>query len=67
MSQSQIPNDQIDAPWKIAIQIFLEPFLRLCFPAVHALIDWSRPFRFLDTELRKLAPDHAQGGSLWTA
>src|SRR5437879_5084765 len=22
------------------LQIFLEPFLRLCFPKVHALIDW---------------------------
>ncbi len=64
MSQSQTLNDQIDAPRKFAIEIFLEPFLRLCFPAVHALIDWGRPFQFLDTELRKLAPDHAQGGLL---
>jgi hypothetical protein len=64
MSPSRPPNDQIDAPRKFAIEVFLEPCLNLCFPAVHALINWSCPPQFLDTELQKLAPEHAQGGLL---
>jgi hypothetical protein len=53
--------DQFDAPWKIAIEVFLEPFLNLCFPAVHQLIDWQQQPEFLDTELQQIAPTHEQG------
>jgi hypothetical protein len=33
---------------------YLEPFLRLCFPTVHAGIDWSRGFTPLDQELHEV-------------
>ena len=46
MSRSRNPGNQTDPAWKIAIELFLEPFLLLCFPAVHALIDWSRAPQF---------------------
>jgi hypothetical protein len=53
--------DQFDAPWKIAVERFLQPLLQLCFPAVHAPIDWQHPPEFLDTELQQLGPEHEQG------
>lgn len=41
---------------------FLPSFLKLCFPAVFAAIDWSRPIVFLDKELQKIVRDAALGG-----
>ena len=52
---------EFDAPWKIGLELFLEPFLQFSFPAVHALIDWREPPVFLDTELQQIAPAHDQG------
>ena len=54
-------TDQFDAPWKIAVERFLQPLLQLCFPAVHAAIDWQHSPEFLDTELQQLGPEHDQG------
>ena len=61
MSDIDPVESQFDAPWKIALESFLEPFMAFCFPAVHRLIDWSTPPVFLDTELQQIAPDHEQG------
>jgi hypothetical protein len=54
--------DQFDAPWKVAVERFLQPLLQLCFPAVHEVIDWRQPPEFLDTELPQLGHEHEQGG-----
>jgi hypothetical protein len=54
-------RQEFDAPWKVALELFLEPFLHLCFPAVHALIDWQFAPVFLDTELQQIAPTHHLG------
>ena len=54
-------SDEFDAPWKVALELFLEPFLQLCFPAVHALIDWRIAPVFLEAELQQIAPENAQG------
>ena len=48
----QLPNDY-DGAWKAALDVYLKEFLELCFPAIHAAIDWSRPYRFLETELQR--------------
>ncbi|MBN9690005.1 MAG: hypothetical protein J0M24_07175 [Verrucomicrobia bacterium] len=53
---NQDRND-FDSPWNEALEKFLRPFLRLCFPAVEAQIDWSRDVVFLDKELQVLEPD----------
>ena len=50
-----------DSPWKEALEKFLRPFLALCFPAVEALIDWSREVVFLDKELQALEHDAEAG------
>jgi hypothetical protein len=54
-------SDQFDAPWKVAVERFLQPLLQLCFRAVHDAIDWRHRPEFLDTELQALGPDHQQG------
>ena len=43
-----------DTPWKEALQQYFEPFLSFCFPAVHALIDWSQSPESLDKELEQI-------------
>ena len=45
-----------DGAWKEAIEIYLRPFLELCFPVVASGIDWSAPFEFSDMNRRKLCP-----------
>jgi hypothetical protein len=50
-----------DSPWKEAIDAFFQPFMALFFPSVHALIDWSRPYEFLDIELQRITGDSTIG------
>ncbi|MEZ6111259.1 MAG: hypothetical protein R3C99_09625 [Pirellulaceae bacterium] len=49
-------KDNYDSPWKEAWDAFFEPFLRICFPAIHEAIDWSAPPKMLDKELQQIAP-----------
>src|SRR5437870_887999 len=50
-----------DSPWKEALRLYLHSFMRLCFPHVERVIDWSRPSQFLDKELQQIIRD-ADGG-----
>ena len=50
-----------DSPWKEAIDAFFQPFMALFFPSVHALIDWNRPYEFLDAELQRITGDSTIG------
>ena len=47
-------RDDLDGPWKEALEKFLESFLALCFPAVHSGINWSRGYESLDKELQQI-------------
>src|SRR6266567_1859789 len=62
MNGSDKTTEGFDKPWKWVVERFLKQFLQLCFPEVHALIDWRHTPEFLDTELQQLGPEHAQGG-----
>jgi hypothetical protein len=46
--------EEQDSPWKAALEYYLEPFLALFFPDIHADIDWSRGYEWLNRELRKM-------------
>ncbi len=46
-----------DSPWKEALDVFFEAFLKLFFPEAHADIDWGRPCESLDKELQQIAPE----------
>ncbi len=58
---AKLPNDDYDGAWKAALGVYLQEFLALCFPAIHAAIDWTRSYRFLETELQRAASDDQQG------
>jgi hypothetical protein len=50
-----------DSPWKEALEVYFRAFLALFFPHIHADIDWSRGFEFLDKELQQIVPKAARG------
>ena len=50
-----------DSPWKEALRVYLHSFMRLCFPAVEQVIDWSREPQFLDKELQQIVRDAEAG------
>ncbi|TBV04168.1 hypothetical protein [Stutzerimonas kirkiae] len=54
-------SEDLDSPWKEALEVFFQPFLQLLFPDIEALIDWRQPVAFLDKELQKIA-GAAEGG-----
>jgi hypothetical protein len=58
---AKLPNDDYDGAWKAALGAYLQEFLALCFPVIHAAIDWTRPHRFLETELQRATGDDQQG------
>lgn len=56
-----MPEADYDSPWKEALEQYLPQCLALFLPQVHADIDWSRDFAFLDTELQRVTPESAIG------
>lgn len=53
-----------DSPWKEALERYLPSFLALYFPDVHAAIDWTRSYEWLNTELRQVVRDAELGKRL---
>ena len=50
-----------DSPWKEVIEAYFPRFLEFFFPLAYSVIDWTRPYEFLDTELQQLEPDAEMG------
>jgi hypothetical protein len=50
-----------DSPWKEALELYFPAFLALFFRRIHADIDWSRRYVFLDKELQALMPKGESG------
>ena len=59
--KSLVPRADFDGAWKLTLDRYLDPFLRLCFPTVHAGIDWSREPAPLDQELQEVVRDARTG------
>ena len=57
MSSQRKQSEDLDGPWKEALEHFLEWFLALCFPEVHAGIDWLRGYQSLDKEFQQIVRD----------
>jgi hypothetical protein len=55
--------DQLDSAWKCALEYLPVECLTLCFPAVAATLDLSRPFTVLDAELHHPADGAAPSAS----
>ncbi len=52
---------EYDSPWKEALDRYFESFMALCFPDLHAQIDWTVPPTMLDKELQQIAPQSETG------
>jgi hypothetical protein len=57
-------RDQFDSPWKDILEVYFEDFVQFFFPQIHAEIDWSRGYDFLDQELTQIARDAEVGKRL---
>lgn len=55
---------EYDNPWKEVIEDFFPNFLEFFFPTAYRVIDWTKPYEFLDTELQQLEPDAEIGKRL---
>lgn len=53
-----------DSPWKEALERYFPQFLEFFFPQIHAEIDWSRGWTFLDKELQQVVRDAELGRRL---
>ena len=50
-----------EAQWKQFITVFFPELLLLLHPELHAMIDWSRGYEFLEQELLSILPDSRTG------
>jgi hypothetical protein len=50
-----------DSPWKEIIEAYFPQAMRFFFPETYALIDWERPYEFLDKEFQQIAREAEQG------
>jgi hypothetical protein len=57
-------RDQFDSPWKDILEAYFQDFIQFFFPQIHAQIDWSRGYDFLDQELRQVVRDAELGKRL---
>ena len=53
-----------DSPWKQVLEDYFVDFIRFFFPAIHADIDWTQGYEFLDTELKQVVRDAELGKRL---
>ena len=54
-------DSDFDSPWKEVIEVFFPAFMAFFFPKIHAGIDWSKGYQFLDKELQKVVRDAPSG------
>jgi hypothetical protein len=52
---------EFDGPWKEVIEDYFNNFLAFFFPDIHADVDWSKGYEFLDTELQQIVRDAELG------
>jgi len=63
MSMAEIITP-IDSPWKTLIEQYFEEFMAFFFPKVHATIDWTQGYEFLDQEFQQIVRDAELGKRL---
>lgn len=62
--QEAIARQDYDSPWKDILARYFPHFISFFCSDIHAAINWSRGFEFLDQELQKIAADAAIGRRL---
>jgi hypothetical protein len=51
------PRADLDGPWKDILRAYFPQAIAFFFPQTAALIDWDRPYEFLDKEFQKVSQD----------
>jgi len=51
----------LDLPWKKILRQYFPEAIHFFFPLVAQVIDWEKPYEFLDKEFQQIAPDAEQG------
>src|SRR4051812_250341 len=54
-------EQELDGPWKEALEVGLDLFLGLFLADVHGILDWERGYDSQDQELQKMVPTAATG------
>ncbi len=55
------PRADLDSPWKNILRAYFPQAIAFFFPQTAALIDWNRPYEFLDKEFQQIARDAELG------
>jgi hypothetical protein len=58
-------SSDFDNPWKEAISLYFQPFMRFFFPNIEEEIDWERGYEFLDQEFQQVVRE-AETGKAYT-
>ncbi len=64
MAKKKRTADDLDSPWKDALEQFLAPFLEFFFPHIAAAINWQRGYESLDKEFQQILRK-AKTGPAW--
>lgn len=55
------PRADLDGPWKDILRAYFPQAITFFFPHTSDLIDWDRPYEFLDKEFQKVSQDAEVG------
>jgi hypothetical protein len=64
MTKNKIMRNESDTAWKIVLDAYFKDFLDYCLPELYHLIDWSKPWSFLDKELQAITKGNEAGKRL---
>ncbi len=55
------PRADLDSPWKDILRAYFPQAIAFFFPQTSALVDWDKPYEFLDKEFQKVSQDAQLG------
>jgi hypothetical protein len=56
-----LPRADLDSPWKDVLRTYFPQAMQFFFPNTAALVDWSKPYEFLDKEFQQISRDGELG------
>jgi hypothetical protein len=56
-----LPRADLDSPWKEILRAYFPQAMQFFFPNTAALIDWERPYEFLDKEFQTISREAEVG------
>jgi hypothetical protein len=56
-----LPRADLDSPWKDVLRTYFPQAMQFFFPDTAVLVDWSKPYEFLDKEFQQISRDGELG------